>query len=145
MKYEPQTARFTLTCRLLDIFWEISRGSVSEQGWGSAFEVMQQPRIETPTLVRIQTPEQFSKIARVSISESKSGSVWYISCVENFSLAFLQLYNIISQVLLTLLALPGQLPTGFGLINVVFYYTAVNDSMILYNSKSIMFGLFPIS
>ncbi|CAL6054745.1 Hypothetical_protein [Hexamita inflata] len=40
-----------------------------------------QPRIEPPTPVRIQTPEQFSKMARVSISESKSGSVWYISCV----------------------------------------------------------------
>ncbi|CAL5988158.1 InlB_B-repeat-containing protein [Hexamita inflata] len=40
-----------------------------------------QPRIEPPTLVRIQTPQQFSKIVRVSISESKSDSVWYISCV----------------------------------------------------------------
>ncbi|CAL6056857.1 Hypothetical_protein [Hexamita inflata] len=29
----------------------------------------------------VETPEQFSKMARVSISESKSGPVWYISCV----------------------------------------------------------------
>ncbi|CAL5997209.1 Hypothetical_protein [Hexamita inflata] len=42
MKYELKTARFALTYRPLDIFWEINRGSVSEQGWGSAFEVMQQ-------------------------------------------------------------------------------------------------------
>ncbi|CAL5992630.1 Hypothetical_protein [Hexamita inflata] len=42
IKYEPQSARFALTYRPLDIFWEISRWSVSEQGWGSAFEVMQQ-------------------------------------------------------------------------------------------------------
>ncbi|CAL6113783.1 Hypothetical_protein [Hexamita inflata] len=41
MKYESQTARFALTYRLLELFWEISRGPVSELGWGSAFEVMQ--------------------------------------------------------------------------------------------------------
>ncbi|CAL6071053.1 Hypothetical_protein [Hexamita inflata] len=40
-KYGLKTARFALTYRPFDIFWEINRGSVSEQGWGSAFEVMQ--------------------------------------------------------------------------------------------------------
>ncbi|CAL6049958.1 Hypothetical_protein [Hexamita inflata] len=45
MKNELKTARFALTYRPFDIFWEINRGSVSEQGWGSAFEVMQYLRI----------------------------------------------------------------------------------------------------
>ncbi|CAL6117135.1 Hypothetical_protein [Hexamita inflata] len=58
MKYQLKTARFALTYRPLLIFWEINRGSVSEQGWGSAFEVMQQ--IQLVNFINISYKSEYS-------------------------------------------------------------------------------------
>ncbi|CAL6072656.1 InlB_B-repeat-containing protein [Hexamita inflata] len=62
MKYKPQSARFALTYRPLDIFWEISRGSVSEQGWGSAFKVMQYQIKITFVISRQSNFQQFNHL-----------------------------------------------------------------------------------
>ncbi|CAL6047932.1 Hypothetical_protein [Hexamita inflata] len=41
-RYKPKSTRFALTYRPSVYFLKKARGSVSEQGWWSAFEVMQQ-------------------------------------------------------------------------------------------------------
>ncbi|CAL5989767.1 Hypothetical_protein [Hexamita inflata] len=72
MKYEPQTARFALTYRPFDIFWEINRGSVSEQGWGSAFEVMQYflPQYQSSGKNMYVTP--YTRLGQVFHEKSKN-------------------------------------------------------------------------